>query len=212
MKFDLHIHTHHSSCSNNKPETILKMAKKKGLDGIAITDHNTMKGADEVAKANKNKDFTVLKGEEVSTDHAHVLAINIQEEIKPGNIFNVLENIKDQGGLAIIAHPYGLPSLRSNLSIDIKEIKKKINAIETWNARMFFAFENAKAKTVAKQYNLPQTGGSDGHFWFEIGNAYTEFTGSLEKALKNRKTTPHGKLSYHGIGRGLSGLLKIVKR
>ena len=50
MKYDLHMHTHYSKCSNLKPDTILKLAKREKLDGIAITDHHEIKGALEVKK------------------------------------------------------------------------------------------------------------------------------------------------------------------
>ena len=60
MRYDLHMHTYHSKCSNLKPKTILKLAKKNKLDGIAITDHHEIKGAIEVKNLNKNKDFEVM--------------------------------------------------------------------------------------------------------------------------------------------------------
>ena len=66
MKYDLHIHTNYSKCSNLKPREILKMAKKRGLDGIAVADHDTMKGGIAVFKENKNKNLEVIKGEEIT--------------------------------------------------------------------------------------------------------------------------------------------------
>ena len=62
MKYDLHMHTHYSRCSNLKPQTILKLAKKRRLDGIAITDHHEIKGALEIKKLNNGKDFEVIIG------------------------------------------------------------------------------------------------------------------------------------------------------
>ena len=60
MKYDLHNHTNHSPCSNLKPEILLKFVEKRGMNGIAVTDHNTIKGALEVKKLNKDKDFEVI--------------------------------------------------------------------------------------------------------------------------------------------------------
>ena len=56
-KYDLHIHTNYSSCSRINPKKLLKIAKKRGLDGIAITNHNTIQGGLEVKKLNKDKNF-----------------------------------------------------------------------------------------------------------------------------------------------------------
>ena len=50
--YDLHIHSKYSACSNLKLKIILKFAKKRKLDGIAVTDHNTMKGALQLKKLN----------------------------------------------------------------------------------------------------------------------------------------------------------------
>ena len=73
MRYDLHMHTYRSKCSNLRPDVILKLAKKKGLDGIAITDHHEIRGALEVKKLNKDKDFEVIVGEEISTNYGDVL-------------------------------------------------------------------------------------------------------------------------------------------
>ena len=67
MKYDLHVHTKYSKCSNLKPSVILKRAKEKGLNGIAIADHNTIKGALEVKKLNKGNSFEVIVGEDTSS-------------------------------------------------------------------------------------------------------------------------------------------------
>ena len=82
MRYDLHVHTYHSACSVLMPETILKIAKKAGLDGIAVADHNTIKGGVEVSKANKDRDFEVIPGIEVNTDRGHVLGLYVNREIK----------------------------------------------------------------------------------------------------------------------------------
>ena len=67
MRFDLHIHTKYSRCLNQEPADILKRAKKIGLDGIAVLDHNTTKGSKEAKRLNKDKDFTVIIAEEINT-------------------------------------------------------------------------------------------------------------------------------------------------
>ena len=82
MKYDLHIHTYNSACSILKPNTILKIAKRVGLDGIAVADHNTIKGGLEVSKANKDKNFEVIPSIEVNTDRGHVLGLYVNKEIK----------------------------------------------------------------------------------------------------------------------------------
>ena len=212
MKYDLHIHTKYSACSNLKPSAILKTAKKLKLDGIAVTDHNSLKGALAVSKLNKDKKFEVIKGEEIETKQAHVLGLYLHKEIKPAGLLDVLEEIKKQNGIAVIAHPFGLGALRNRLNIDFSKIKNRIDAIETFNARMFFPWENKKAEKFAVRYGIAQTAGSDAHFSFEIGKAVTIFNDSLRKAVKMRKTKTKGSILFSCPGRFFSVFEKYIKR
>lgn len=210
LKYDLHIHTYYSRCSNLKPAVILKTAKKKGLDGVAITDHNTIKGALEVKKANKDPVFEVIIGEEIKTDKGEVLAYYLKKEIKPGKFAHVIKEIKAQKALAVIAHPYTFGLLRKPLRIDLNKIKDSIDAIESINGRCFFKFENLKAQIKAKELNLAQTAGSDAHFAFEIGKCYTEFDGGLRDSLEKRKMRIYGSISFSMLARFLSLIQKYV--
>jgi len=210
MRYDLHIHTKYSTCSNLEPSTILKIAKKLKLDGIAVTDHNSLKGALTVSKLNKDKNFEVIKGEEITTPQAHVLGLYLNKTIKAGNLIDVLEEIKKQEGIVIIAHPFGLGLLRNKFTSNISEIKKSPDAIETFNARMFFQWENNKAKKFAKKHNIAQTGGSDAHFPFEIGRGITIFDGDLRKAIKAKKTKTTGTLLFSCPGRFFSVFQKYI--
>jgi len=213
MKYDLHIHSEYSACSALKPLTILKIAKRLKLDGIAITDHNSFKGALKVSKLNKDKNLEIIKGEEIATKQAHVLGLYLNKEIKPGSLLNVLEEIKKQNGIAIIAHPYGLGILRNTLDFNFQNIKNRINAIETFNSRMFFPWENKKAKIFAKKHSIAQTGGSDAHFPFEIGRGITIFDNNLRKAIKMRETKTSGTILFSYPGRFFSVFEKyIIKR
>jgi len=209
MKFDLHIHTKYSKCSNLEPSTVLKKAKKIGLDGIGVVDHNSFQGAIKTAKLNKDKNFKVLKGIEFETEYCHLLALDLNEEIKKTDFYGVIDKIKSQGALLIVAHPYA--SFRGNLKIDINKIKNNINALETYNSRALFSFENDRAKNLALKLKLPQVAGSDAHFSFEIGNAYTQFQGDLRSALKKRKTTAFGSNKTAFFAMSLSKINKILR-
>lgn len=73
MKFDLHVHTKYSKDSLLNPKTVLKIAKKKGLNGIAITDYNTIKGALATQKINDDENFTVIVGSEIKTEYGDTI-------------------------------------------------------------------------------------------------------------------------------------------
>ncbi len=190
MKYDLHVHTHYSLCSILKPYTILKVARKLGLDGIAVTDHNTVKGGSEVSKANNDKNFEVIPGIEVSTDRGHVLGLYVNKEIKSRDFFTVSDEIRKQGGMVILAHPFRLlPHLRSR--VKGINIKKYLDGIECYNARTSY-FGNRNAIKLAERFSLAKTGGSDAHFSFEMGRCVTLFQGDLFAAIKGRRTKVEG--------------------
>ncbi len=207
MKYDLHNHTHYSPCSSLKPEILLKLAKRKGMNGIAVTDHNSIKGALKVKKLNKDKDFEVIIGDEVRTNYGDVLTYYLQEEIKSRDLFSVIDEVKAQGGLIAVAHPFRIsinPTLRFRYPIE--KIKNKIDAVECFNARMLFPCDNKKAQKLAKKLDIAGIGGSDAHFKFDVGRAYTIFDGNLRRAIKQNKTSYEGTIFYGPLSGTLSFL------
>ena len=207
MKYDLHMHTHFSKCSNLRPELLLKIAKKKGLNGIAITDHHTIEGALKVAKLNKDKNFEVIIGEEITTELGELLIYYLKKEIKTRNFDEVVEGAKKQGALISISHPFRT-SINPNhrFKYPIEKIKNKIDAIEVFNARNLPG-NNEKSQKTAKKLKIAGTAGSDSHFSFEIGTAYTIFDGNLREAIKNRDTKFKGAIMFGPFG----GLLSFLR-
>lgn len=210
MKYDLHIHTKFSSCSNIEPSLLLKKAKQKGLDGIAVTDHNTIKGAVLTKELNFDKNFEVIIGEEIKTDICEVLAYYLKEEVKPGKFYDVIKEIKKQNAICVIAHPFDLGLLRSPLTEDIDKVSGFIDGLECLNGRVVSSNANKKALLTAKRIGLGVTGGSDAHFLFEVGKCYTVFNKDLREELKNKETVCSGTNRFSIFARLLSTLRKLV--
>ena len=208
LRYDVHNHTHYSSCSNLKPEVLLKVAKKKGFDGIGVVDHHTIKGALKVRNLNNDKSFEVIVGSEITTNYGDVLALYLNKDIKSRDFFEVVEEVRKQAGLIVIPHPFRT-SINTNLRFryPIEKIKNEINAIECFNARMLPIGDNEKAQKLAKRLKIAKTGGSDAHFKFEIGTAWTAFEGEFRKALKSKKTQYEGNITFGPIG-GLFSFLR----
>lgn len=192
-----------------KPETLLKTAKKKGLNGIAVTDHFSIEGALKVKRLNKDENFDIIIGEEISTKQGDVIAYYIQNPIYSTDFFKVVEEIKKQNGLVIIPHPFRTSlNPQHKFKLPFKQIKGYIDAVECFNARMLFNADNKKAEDVANKYDIAKTAGSDAHFRFEIANAYTLFEEDLRKALKERITRLYGNTGYGAFG-GLLSFLRV---
>ncbi|MGB9815079.1 MAG: PHP domain-containing protein [Thermoplasmata archaeon] len=184
MKFDIHIHSKYSEDGIMEPEEIVRIAQKKGFDGIAITDHNSM----EAYRNIRSSQIEIIKGVEVSSCCGHILAIGIQEEIKRGlSVDETIDKIREQGGIAIAAHPYRYWSGLGEKNI----LNKRFDAIEILNGRSFKK-DNLRAESLAKRMNLPGTGGSDAHFPYEIGKAWIEVNEDPIDAIRNNNLKVKG--------------------
>lgn len=196
MRLDLHVHTWYSKDGVSPPSKIIKTVERKRekglLDGIAITDHDMTKAW----KDFKNVDFPVVFGEEVKTTRGEILALFLNEEIKSRDPREVLDEIHDQDGLAVFAHPFD--KYRKGFKHP-EEFVKEVDGVEVFNSRMRTPGGNEKARDFAMKYDLSMTGGSDAHIRWEIGNAFTEAEANdldeFKKALKKGKTKVFGKPS-----------------
>ncbi len=172
MKIDIHTHSSYSNDGSVSPKEILKHAKKIGLDGIAITDHNEIKGSRKLWQENKSvKDFIVIPGMEVSSSEGHILALGITEPVpKDLTTKETIDKIIEFGGLAIAPHPFRFWSGLGEESVR----GSKFEVIEVINSRSVKK-ENRKAKILARELVCGETGGSDCHSLSHLGKAVTEF-------------------------------------
>ena len=208
VRYDLHIHTHYSRCSNLRPEVILRLAKKQNLNGIAVTDHHEIKGALKVKKLNKDKDFEVIVGEEISTNYGDVLIYYSSKKIHEVNFFDVIDEAKNQNALIIIPHPFRTTLINNHkFQLPLEKVRNNVDAVECFNARTLPG-DNKRANKAADKLNMAKTGGSDSHFFFEIGTAYTIFDDDLRAALKTKKTKADGTIMLGPFGGVLSYLRK----
>lgn len=202
MRWDLHCHTIYSKHlfwgfdALNKPREMVKAAIKKGLDGLAITDHNTIKGsliAKNIAKRYKN--FSVITGSEIKTLSGDLIALGIKNDIpKKLTLEETIEKIHDLGGIAIAPHPFGVYLFRR--CVGKKAIKA--DAIEVFNASITNG-ANQKALDLAKRFRMPKTASSDAHWIKNIGDAGVICENPLEDIPKNRTKLFCNRTPYRDI-------------
>jgi predicted metal-dependent phosphoesterase TrpH len=170
LKLDLHLHSCYSDDAGGTPEEIIKVLKKKGLQGMALTDHNTIEGslkARQVAPSG----FLVIPGVEVTTADGHLLAINVTENIpRRLSVEETVETIINKGGIPIVPHLF---RMFSGIKKDkLQGIQTKIPALEVFNG-CSVPRTNLKTAKAARAFNLGGTGGSDSHDPLYAGYAYT---------------------------------------
>ncbi len=194
LKYDFHLHSRYSRDGTISPADVMKIAKKRGLNGIAITDHDTIKGSVEAMK-NKIDGLDVICGAEIKTDRGDVIGLFLSEEITARDHLDVIEQIHGQGGVAIVPHPFD--SMRGSAFWLKDEDAKTIDAVEVINARCVFSRSNTMANTYADTYHLSKVGGSDAHFGAEIANAGTLVPEGedVREAILNKHTMAFGRCS-----------------
>lgn len=178
LNIDLHCHSFFSADGVSSPEDLIASARKKGLHGFAITDHNTCDCVSYLldkglmrADGQPVDGFLVLPGVEVTTADGHLLCIGTTLPFLKGEpAAEVCKIVHANGGLAIPPHPYDL--FRAGIrQSTLEEIE--IDALEVFNAATTLKRYNRQAFQYAQMRGLPMTAGSDAHHEAAVGTAYT---------------------------------------
>ncbi len=204
MIYDLHVHSKYSRDSVLSPEKIISIAKRRNLDGVAITDHNTIKGGLAASKLNKSKDFDVIIGTEIKSEYDDIIGLFLSEEIRARTFTEVVDEIHDQGGLCVLAHPYRRYKFPERLV-------EHVDLVEGFNARSS-KNENNRAVALAQTFRKPMTAGSDAHLSFEIRRGRTYVGFDVKKSLQRGTTSIEGDTSNYYAVHGLSLAIEALKR
>ena len=197
---DLHLHTIYSYDGTATVPAVLRRARELGLNVIAITDHDEIAGALEAVKLASHYGVEVIPGSEITTAEGDLLALFIHEKIQPGlSLIETLLGVKEQGGVAIAAHPMaggmGMKSLTpASILKALKHpiAKKVLIGIETYNGTAIDRVSNHYTRIFAQGLKIAHTCNSDAHMIDTIGFGATEFPGTtaadLLNALRERTT------------------------
>ena len=173
MKIDLHIHSDYSRDASGSPKDILRQCRSIGLDGVAITDHNAIKGSLEAFSIAKEEGVIVVRGVEVSALEGHVLALGVGDLVpRDLPVEETINRIHASGGICVAAHPKRFPS---GIGLDLTR-DAKFDAIEIVNGGSSSS-SNKRAKRVADRKRTAVTAGSDAHALDQVGRAYTIIDG-----------------------------------
>ncbi len=210
---DLHAHT---VCSDGlmTVRELLLTAKKQGLSGIAITDHDTIGCVKKALSLAREIGIIVVPGIEVSTREAHLLLYGILDELperyrsKP-SILEVLDYARENNYFSSIAHPFGR-IFKPYPVVYLREALSKADGVEVINGRTP-PKSNEKAIRLALNYNKIPTAGSDAHIPEEIGSAKILLREPVEdyiQIIEQLYRKSHLVYGGRGLGQIISTILK----
>ncbi len=168
---ELHCHTVHSDGDFTVSE-LIETAKKRHLDGICLTDHNTISGHSE---ANDNA-LAILKGIEWTTYFGHMKVLDTNKFVDwrdavPDGIDEKMRQVRQADGLVGIAHPFQLGTpicTGGHWDYNITDYNL-VNYIEVWSEGCPY-LNSANKRAVAlwrelldKGYRITPTFGRDWH-------------------------------------------------
>lgn len=197
LKIDLHVHTDRSHDGCSCIREIAEAAKRKGLDGFAITDHDLMLSESDALNLSCELGILVLPGVELSTPEGHLIVLNPKREFGNLPLRAVAESARQDGSTFIIPHPmdplsHGIGFSEATFLIPYSPL------IETLNASTLNRY-NSRAKDFALRNSLPMVAGSDAHLAEAVGDAFTVVDSpscdmaSVLSSISIGKTAPSGR-------------------
>ncbi len=197
MKLDLHVHSNVSLDSNLSVEKIAKLLKERGLDGSALTDHNTVVNLNRAKAVFSKNGLEFIPGIEVTTKSGHLIGLFVEEKIKDHtSLEEAIDEIKSRGGITVIPHPFD--KYRKNVGDDA--FKVEFDCIEAFNARTIFREGDEMTRKKFKNKNVTFVASSDSHTPGEIGGAYTKIKGhDPHKALLKGDTELYCRYSPFNV-------------
>ena len=170
LRMDLHVHTHYSD-SKNSVEQVICEARAAGLDGLAITDHETIEGA-LLASRLAGRNLLVIVGQEIKTTRGEILGYGLRHSVPDKlKLKEAVSEVHHQGGVVAVPHPT-LPLLGIKSSGELAAAG--VDAVEVISALTPFPRRYMeKNERLSARLGLPVVAGSDSHHRGTVGQTYT---------------------------------------
>jgi predicted metal-dependent phosphoesterase TrpH len=197
LRIDLHVHTAYSYDGFTTIEQLSTVCQHRGINGLAITDHDTLEAA---LLCKKSLPIQVIVGEEITTASGHLIGLFLKHWIPPGlTVAETIDRIHDQGGLVYLPHPFDRVRSGYMSPTQLQELANRFDMVEVFNSRNLFGEANHKASAFADSHSLLRTVGSDAHIPREVGRSALqmkdfsgpeEFLVNLKRAQLTARRTP----------------------
>ncbi|MCS7283107.1 MAG: PHP domain-containing protein [Anaerolineae bacterium] len=209
---DLHTHTSYSRDCLVSPERFLEVCRRRGLDRVAVTDHNTIAGALRLKEMDPER---IIVGQEIRTTRGELIAYFLTEPIPPDlPPQEAIAAVRAQGGVVGISHPLDRARREAMGRADVEALLAEVDFLEGFNARCLSPADNVAVLALARAHNLPVTAGSDAHSLWELGRAGVRmppFDSPASFLESLRSAQIWGKISPVWV-HAVSTLAKILRR
>ena len=208
---DLHLHTIYSYDGTASVPDVLRRACEIGLDVIAVTDHDEIKGALEAASLAHLYGVEVIPGIEITTAEGDLLALFVTEIVPKGlPLIETILRVCALGGVCIAPHPGATGMGMKSLSVAsiIKALRnpnvaETLIGIEAYNATTLDRVSISTARLLTSYTGLASVGNSDAHVLDAIGLGATEFAGTsaadLLSALRRGMTSIRRQKEWNAV-------------
>lgn len=215
LNIDLHVHTDRSPDGCSSISEIARVAKSKGLHGVAIADHDILLCEEESMRLSRELGLLVIPGVELTTDVGHLIILNPKRDLVGLSLEEVAAAASNDGSLIIIPHPmdpfsHGIGEAKSLSILCYSPLIEAINAST-------LSRYNARASSFAESHSINVVGGSDAHIARAVGDAYTVVDSpspdlnSVLRAIAGGLTTPAGERTSMRTA-ALTVLVRFMKR
>ena len=187
LRTEFHCHTIFSKDSLTQPVKLIETCKRKGIDRVVVTDHNSIEGALRCKEIDPER---VIIGEEIMTTQGELLVAYLSEEIPAGlPPMDVITQLREQGAFISVSHPFDTHRSGHWDEANLLKILPYVDAIETFNSRCMLPRFNFRAQDFAVEQGVLGTYGSDAHAAFELGRGNLllptfDDSATLKEALK----------------------------
>jgi hypothetical protein len=209
---ELHCHSEYSRDSDIPLPRIIELCQQRKVSIIALTDHNEIAGAQELQQMAPDW-LTVIVGEEITTAEGDVIGLYLKKKIEAGlPIAETIQQIKKQGGLVLLPHPFDRIRREAVGGEVLKQIVQDIDALEVFNGRCLWPGDNRRAADFAAKRGLTSFAGSDAHTPGEYGRTLVGFTERPMTAESFISGLRQAKYQKKWAGPLVHGRTFIVKR
>lgn len=177
MKGLFHVHSRHSFDSCLSVKRIVEYAVRGDFEILSITDHNTIRGSLEARDCNRSHKLNIIIGAEYATDCGDITGIFLRDEVKTRDAHILVKEIRGQGGLVVLPHPF-----RGHKLDD--ELLGHVDLVEVYNCRAGNE-ANRQAQNLGATSGKSLLAGSDAHFRGELGLAAVRFHPPYDRGLKD---------------------------